>query len=89
MVELAAHYRAYIDCLNRQDWAQLASFVDDAVMHNDRPLGLSGYREMLEQDFAAIPDLSFTIALLVAEPPHIASRLVFDCTPPVSFSACL
>jgi predicted ester cyclase len=85
MVELAAHYRAYIDCLNRQDWAQLASFVDHTVVHNDRQLDLSGYRAMLEQDFAAIPDLNFTIALLVAEPPHIVSRLAFDCTPSGQF----
>jgi hypothetical protein len=40
-----------------------------------------GYREMLEGDFRAIPDLYFDIHLLISEPPRVASRLRFDCTP--------
>jgi predicted ester cyclase len=36
---------------------------------------------MLERDFREIPDLRFEIQILVCEPPHIASRLHFDCTP--------
>ena len=36
---------------------------------------------MLEADFRAIPDLVFTVDLLVTEPPHVAARLKFDCTP--------
>ena len=40
-----------------------------------------GYRRMLEEDFRTIPDLHFDIALLTVEPPHVACRLLFDCTP--------
>ncbi len=36
---------------------------------------------MLEEDFRAIPDLHFDIQLLISEPPRVASRLRFDCTP--------
>jgi predicted ester cyclase len=36
---------------------------------------------MLEEDCRAIPDLHFHIELLVSEPPRIASRLQFNCTP--------
>ena len=36
---------------------------------------------MLEGDFRAIPDLYFDIRLLISEPPRVASRLRFDCTP--------
>ena len=79
--ELAALYRAYIACLNRRDFAGLGAFVDDAVEHNGRPFGLAGYRAMLERDVREIPDLRFAIALLIAEPPHVAARLAFDCTP--------
>jgi len=79
--ELSDLYRGYIACLNRQDWAMLGRFVDDAVRRNGKPLGLSGYRAMLEKDFEAIPDLAFKIELLVSDPPYIASRLRFDCTP--------
>ena len=79
--DLSALYRAYIDCLNRQDWAALGFFVHEEAEHNDRPLGLAGYREMLEADFRAIPDLRFEIRLLLTQPPFVASRLHFDCTP--------
>lgn len=79
--DLASLYRGYIDCLNAQDWPNLGRFVHDDVEHNGRRLGLAGYREMLEQDYLAIPDLHFAIELLMADPPHVASRLRFDCTP--------
>ncbi len=78
---LADLYRAYIACLNRQDWENLRQFVADDARHNGRPFGLAGYRAMLERDFAEIPDLEFNIELLVCEPPHVASRLRFDCRP--------
>ena len=78
---LADRYRAYIACLNRQDWANLGEFVADAARHNGRPFGLEGYRAMLERDFEEIPDLEFNIELLVCEPPHVAARLRFDCRP--------
>jgi steroid delta-isomerase-like uncharacterized protein len=83
--ELANIYRNYIACLNRQDWAALGQFVHDDVAHNARPLGLAGYRAMLEQDFRDIPDLRFDIELLISEPPRIAARLTFDCTPAGTF----
>jgi predicted ester cyclase len=79
--ELCEIYRGYIDCLNRQDWDRLGLFVDDAVEHNGTPVGLTAYRGMLEDDFRAIPDLRFGIVLLISDPPRIASRLHFDCTP--------
>ena len=60
---LAELYRAYIACLNRQDWPDLHRFVADDARHNGRPFGLAGYRAMLEQDFEAIPDLKFNIEL--------------------------
>ncbi|MCK1733977.1 ester cyclase [Bradyrhizobium sp. 138] len=82
---LADTYRSYIACLNRQDWPALGQYVHDEVAHNARPLGLSGYRAMLEQDFRDIPDLRFNIELLMSDPPKIAARLGFDCTPVGSF----
>lgn len=79
--DLSAIYRDYIVCLNEQDWPKLGRFVHDDVIHNGRRFGLSGYREMLERDFDDIPDLHFSVQLLVSDPPHVASRLGFDCTP--------
>ena len=83
--ELSEAYRAYIACLNEQNWSALEPFVDDDVQYNDRLVGLSGYREMLERDFSEIPDLHFDIRMLMSDPPCIASRLGFDCTPKGTF----
>jgi predicted ester cyclase len=82
---LADLYRDYLTCLNRQDWPGLQRFVHDEVRHNGRPLGLEGYQAMLERDFLQIPDLAFTIELLLSDPPHVASRLRFECTPAGAF----
>lgn len=79
--DLAEAYRAYIACLNRQDWDVLGRHVADDVVHNGRAFGLAGYRSMLENDFDAIPDLAFTIDFLVVEAPRVAVRLLFDCAP--------
>jgi predicted ester cyclase len=78
---LQKQYRGYIDCLNKQDWSRLGHYVADGVQRNGEVLGLAGYREMLEGDFASIPDLSFKIDFIVSEPPYVAARLLFDCTP--------
>ena len=74
-------YRGYIACLNKQDWRSLDRFVHDGVRYNGQRIGLSGYRAMLERDFDEIPDLRFSIQLLISDPPYVASRLDFNCTP--------
>ena len=83
--ELAALYRDYIACLNQQDWPKLGQFVHDDVIHNGRPVGVSSYLEMLERDFDEIPDLYFNVQILIPDPPYLASRIVFDCTPRGNF----
>ena len=83
--DLSDVYRDYIACLNKRDWQKVVQFVHDEVYYNGRRIGLLGYREMLERDFYEIPDLYFNIQLLVSDPPYIASRLGFDCTPKGKF----
>ena len=84
-IDLANVYRGYIACLNAQDWPRLGQFVHDDVYHNDRRLGLAGYRAMLEKDFSDISDLQFNILLLVADSSCVASRLGFICSPKGNF----
>lgn len=84
-IPLSELYRAYIACLNRQDWSELGRFVDDDVKHNGRAFGVPGYRNMLIKDFEDIPDLRFDIDFLICEPPRVAARLVFECTPKGEF----
>jgi predicted ester cyclase len=79
--ELPTLYDAYLNCLNTRDLSTLAELVAENVEYNGEPVGLAGYRAMLERDFEAIPDLAFRRVFLVTEPPNIASRLQFDCTP--------
>ena len=79
--DLSDIYRGYIACLNKQDWPNLGKFIHEEVYYNGERVGFSGYRKMLEGDFRAIPDLYFDIHLLISEPPRVASRLRFDCTP--------
>lgn len=83
--ELEMLYRAYIECLNRRDLPALGQFVGEDAHHNGRPFGLPGYRSMLEGDYDSIPDLRFQIATLVCDPPVIAARLQFHCTPKGTF----
>ncbi len=83
--DLSAVYRDYIACLNKQDWPKLEQFVHDEVRYNGQQIGILGYREMLERDFREIPDLYFDIQLLISDPPYLASRLEFDCTPTGTF----
>jgi predicted ester cyclase len=83
--DLSDIYRDYIACLNKQDWPNLEQFVHDEVSYNGQRIGISGYREMLERDFDEIPDLYFNVQLLISDPPYLASRLSFDCTPKRKF----
>jgi predicted ester cyclase len=84
-MDLAEFYTAYISCLNRRDWHVLGEFVARDIRHNDHSLGLDGYRQMLVDDYEAIPNLRFNIELLAVQPPLVASRLFFDCNPKGSF----
>ena len=83
--DLSIVYRGYIACLNKQNWSKLEQFVHDDVHYNEQQIGIVGYREMLERDFCEIPDLHFDIQLLISDPPYIASRLRFNCTPKGTF----
>lgn len=83
--DLSTVYRDYIACLNKQDWPKLEQFVHDELRYNGKQIGVLTYREMLQRDFQEIPDLYFNIQLLISDPPYIASRLRFDCTPKEKF----
>jgi predicted ester cyclase len=77
-VDLRSRYLDYLTCLNERDWSRLGEFVHEAAVHNGRPLGLAGYRSMLEDDVVRLPDLRFDVRLLVVEGDLVAARLWFD-----------
>ena len=74
-------YERYVACLNDRALDELGKFVADDVVHNHRPLGLDGYRAMLEENYRDIPDLHFNVEFVVTEAARIAARIRFDCTP--------
>jgi predicted ester cyclase len=78
---LADVYREYLACLNERRWDELGRFVAAEVQYNGEPLGLSGYRAMLEADTFAIPDLQFVPEILLADDQIVSCRLFFDCRP--------
>ena len=86
-MNLEITYRAYLDCLNSKDLAQLGCFVADDVVHNGQAIGLDGYRKMIAGDHGDIPDLRFIAELLIADVSHVAARLRFDCHPKGRFRA--
>ena len=83
--DLTEIYYGYIACLNSRNWPALVEFVDPAVVHNGRRLGIEGYRAMLESDYRLIPDLRFVVEQLVSNAGFVAARLKFDCTPQGEF----
>jgi predicted ester cyclase len=83
--DLAETYHRYLDCLNQRRWDDLGEFVSPDVVHNGRAFGLAGYRAMLEEDVATIPDLRFDADIVVTDRDVVASRLVFRCTPERTF----
>jgi predicted ester cyclase len=79
--QLLAVYRDYLACLNARRWDDLGRFVAQDVRYNDEPVGLAGYRAMLEADVDNIPDLRFVPEILLADGEVVSCRLVFRCTP--------
>ena len=84
--ELERTYRAYLDALNERRFGDLGQFVHDEVVRNDRALSGQQYADLIAADVEAIPDLRYTIDLLVSGDDTIAARLWFDCTPVRSFA---
>lgn len=77
-------YRAYIACINAQTMARdLPRFCHDEVVHNAKRHDLTSYRGLMEETFAAIPDIVFGIAAVVADEDaqRVAVRLAFSGTP--------
>lgn len=81
MTDLRAHYLAYLARLDARDFAGLAPFVADSVIHNGRAMTREDYGAMVAESVAAVPDLRFHPALVVVEGDHLAARLTFTCTP--------
>jgi predicted ester cyclase len=83
--DLEEVYRAYLACLDARELDRLDAYVHDTLVYNDRSLTREDYCALLADDVARIPDLVFTVDLLVVRGDHVACRLWFDCTPRATF----
>lgn len=81
MSALSDLYQEYIECLNNQRWHELENYVDRNVAYNGQIVGLAAYREARENEFREIPDLQFSVSILVCDEKMVASRLDFDISP--------
>ena len=80
-VELEAHYRRYISCLNNRRLDELDEFVHEELTYNGEPETRADYRARIAGSVAAIPDLYFDVQLLVVGGDQVGCRLFFNCTP--------
>ncbi|OBK92896.1 ester cyclase [Mycobacterium asiaticum] len=85
--DLLAGYRDYLACLNAREWDRLGEFVAvharfsrQCALQRNR-MSLNDYREMLQGDARAVPDLRFQPDLLLVDNDIVTCRLVFSCTP--------
>ncbi|QNL52308.1 ester cyclase [Olivibacter sp. SDN3] len=85
MTDFSDIYCHYIALLNGKDLTNLHRFVAEEIFYNDEKIGLQNYQKLLEQDFEDIPDLYYTIDILVSSSSYVASRLTYDCTPKDEF----
>ncbi|MCZ3378167.1 ester cyclase [Rhizobium sp. AG207R] len=82
---LSELYQEYIDCLNNRDWGSLADYVNTDVAYNGEIVGLDAYRRAREKEAHEIPDLYYTVDILVSDNNTLASRLEFDISPTGEF----
>ena len=78
---LRRHYLAYLDALNERRFDDLVDFVAPDLMYNAEPMTGQQYRRQRQAEAEAIPDLRFTVDLLVVEGDRVACRLDFECSP--------
>lgn len=79
--DLSIIYSRYLEALNSRDIESLGTFVHEASLRNGEPMSLQGYKNMIRNDVAAIPDLQFIPHTLVISKDQVACRLVYKCTP--------
>ncbi|OTA60815.1 SnoaL-domain-containing protein [Hypoxylon sp. EC38] len=82
--ELEDKYRAYISCINAQTMeTDLHKFCHPEVVHNTKTLTINEYRLLIQEAFAAIPDITFDLHTVIAddEAQRVAARIEFTGTP--------
>jgi predicted ester cyclase len=83
--DLRRRYLDYLAVLNERRFDDLVEHVADDLTYNGSPMTRTDYRDLLERDVAAVPDLTYVPGLLVVEGDRVACRLDFDCTPVGTF----
>ena len=83
--QLEQVYRDYITTLNDRRFGDLDRFVHDQLIYNGQQWSRTRYQALLADDVRRIPDLRYSIQLLVAGADHVACRIWFDCTPTQQF----
>lgn len=79
--QLERTYRDYVAVLNGRRFGDLERFVHDQLTYNGEQFSRARYQALLADVVRRIPDLHFTIQLLVVDADQVACRLWYDCAP--------
>lgn len=69
-------YREYIAAILAKDLDKLSSFVSEEVVHNDKRLGLQGYKDLISRNIVET-GVDIEIKRLVADKETVAAILIF------------
>ena len=79
--DLARRFRDFIACVNAKDWTSLGQHLHESVLYNGRLLSMAEMQAKFIERLEHVPDLKYEIDFMVVEPPMVAVRLCFNCTP--------
>lgn len=74
--DLADVYRRYIESILAGDLVSMTHFVAENVVHNDKHLGLEGYKKLLKRNIIDTK-MDIQINRVVADHDHVAAVLIF------------
>jgi len=77
---LSQIYCSYIKAIRDHDLAKIDEYVSETVVHNDKHLGLQGYKELLCRNIIQT-EVSIEIKRLIADKNHVAAVLIFTTKP--------
>lgn len=78
MPDIKKIYLEYIQSLREFNLDNLSDFVDEDVVHNNRRMGIEGYKGLIRDGIVA-SRLAINVQHLISDEDHVAAHLIFTC----------